>query len=57
MIQRIHGKVTFECDRCGEVLNTAEGDFQDALQTLRESGWKAKKIGDDWTHICDECAK
>jgi hypothetical protein len=55
MIQRIHGKVTFECDRCGEIHDTDEREFKDALRSIREAGWTARKMGDDWLHYCEAC--
>lgn len=62
MITRIHGKVVFECDRCGNSLETGEHAFQDALQAMRDAGWKAEKITAgapiqvaEWTHNCEEC--
>jgi hypothetical protein len=57
MLTRIKGKVVFECDHCAETLDTDESDFGDALAVLRDSGWKAVKEGDEWSHRCDDCDK
>jgi len=55
MVHRIHGLVTFECDTCGQQLDTETRDWNVALTQMRESGWSARKIGQDWIHACDEC--
>lgn len=44
MISRQWGNVIFECDTCGADLNTDEQDFKDALQVLRDNGWRARKV-------------
>jgi hypothetical protein len=55
MLTRIGGKIVFECDQCADTLDTEESDFGDALGVMRDSGWKAVKIGQDWSHRCDAC--
>lgn len=56
MIHRIHGKITFECDTCGENLDTESRDFEVARATMLESSWTCRKVGRDWIHTCDECS-
>ena len=53
------GPVTFECDVCGNTLDTGEEDFRDAINALKEeAGWTLKKIKDDWLHLCSfDCTK
>jgi len=55
MLDRQHGKIVFECDSCNEVLETATGDFDDALAILKREEWKAQKIGQVWIHACPNC--
>lgn len=55
MMTRIHGKIVFECDECSDLLDTGEGEFQEALTALRDAGWRAHKAGADWCHECDQC--
>ena len=55
MLDRQHGKIVFECDDCGAVLETGESDFSDAVSAMRDAGWTSRKIGDVWTHKCEEC--
>lgn len=57
MLTRIAGNIVFECDRCADILDTEEKDFGDALGVMRDSGWKAEKIGQDWSHSCDACER
>jgi hypothetical protein len=56
MIDRQHGAIIFECDGCGESLNTECHDFNEALYSLRTHDWKAKKeAGAIWCHYCPGC--
>lgn len=50
-------EVVIECDQCGENDKTYPTDFIGAWQTFKIDGWKAKKIGDAWTHLCPRCVK
>lgn len=54
-VERHNDDVVFCCDGCGEYLETHETDFPDAMRSLRDAGWKAKKAGAYWEHICDMC--
>lgn len=56
MITRIHGKINFECDGCGEVLDTETRDFEEARQSMRSEMWDSQKEGDVWCHYCSRCA-
>lgn len=55
MLHRIHGKIQFECDTCGDSLDTGESEFGDALQSLRDEGWIARKNFNEWSHECNPC--
>ena len=55
MLDRQLGEYIFECDVCGDVLNTDDRDFNAARDALTNSGWKARKIGSDWCHSCPAC--
>jgi len=55
MQTRIHGKIEFECDSCGDALATGSGDFSDAKTALREAEWKSHKRGGIWFHYCNGC--
>ena len=57
MMTRIHERVVFECDSCGEVLEPGKREFDAALAALRGAGWRTEKIGETWHHYCDECAR
>lgn len=57
MLDRQHGKIIFECDACGEVLESDTNDFAQALTVLRRRGWGANKLGTDWIHRCSGCAE
>jgi hypothetical protein len=59
MMTRIHGKINFECDGCGDVLYSDTTDFDEALAMLRREEWESQKeqtmMGDEWRHYCDAC--
>jgi hypothetical protein len=57
MIDRQGGFVVFECDGCDDVLNTQESEFNVAFQEFRAERWIAKKVGEDWLHLCPDCAR
>lgn len=56
-LTRDRGKVVFECDRCGEALETEEKDFDAAREKLTAEGWLTRKHGKDWCHYCGELCK
>lgn len=55
MMTRIHGTIHFECDGCGEVLDTDARDFDEARSVLSGNDWRAQKVGDVWLHHCPPC--
>ena len=57
MLDRQHGLIIFECDVCGEVLETDTRDFDEAQRRLHAEAWKARKIGSEWCHACDRCGE
>jgi hypothetical protein len=56
---RDHGELTFECDSCGDLLDTGMTDFADALANAKREGWvvvrKATRVEIEWQHRCPEC--
>lgn len=55
MLTRIHGKISFECDGCADVLDTDTRDFDEAMGALRAEEWRSQKHGQDWSHYCPMC--
>ncbi|MGA7072111.1 hypothetical protein [Bradyrhizobium sp.] len=55
MLDRQRGKIIFECDVCGDTLDTETGDFNEARALLEREEWKARKMGSDWLHSCSKC--
>lgn len=55
VLDRQHGDVVFECDGCGEVLETDTADFGSALNMLKREGWRARKFDNVWQHYCGAC--
>lgn len=52
---KIHGKIVFECDSCGETFEDDDDNFNDTWNAAKHEGWTAQKIGTDWIHTCPEC--
>jgi hypothetical protein len=57
MLTHIHGRHVFECDACGETLETETKDFSEALRIMRSAEWRARQVGSDWVHTCFGCAE
>lgn len=58
-LERIKGKVAFECDGpgCHEGIETGEGDLSEAVQEAKREGWRILKRGNTFKHFCSvECA-
>ncbi len=57
-LHRDHGEIVFECDGCGETLETLTTDFWAAAAKLKDEGWRTRKRGQEWEHFCSEdCAE
>lgn len=55
MLDRIYGQIAFECDACGEALETGEKEFAEAKAFFDAEDWRALKVGSDWVHTCPGC--
>ena len=57
-IQRDHfdGPITFVCDTCGFADETHCTNFAGAMAKFKSHGGQAIKDGDEWLHVCRECA-
>lgn len=55
MMDRQKGDLVFECDGCGEVLETDTSNFEAAQSVLKRNGWKPEKNNDIWEHYCNGC--
>jgi hypothetical protein len=55
MMTRNHGDLEFECDVCGEVIQTNTGNFESAQNILHRQHWQARKHGSSWDHFCPQC--
>ena len=58
MIEKtIGGTFCYACNTCGEVLDTGELSFHEAINRMKEAGWAAYKPGSEWQHTCPGCKK
>jgi Fe2+ or Zn2+ uptake regulation protein len=53
--ETIKGVLTFMCDACGDFEEFERDSFEAAWAELKEKGWRAAKVGNDWFHYCSEC--
>lgn len=54
-IEREKGNIIFVCNDCGERCETEVDDFKEALEILKDEGWKYEKIDNEWEHLCPQC--
>jgi hypothetical protein len=55
-LTRDRGLIVFECDSCGENLETGTRDFDVAVAELRFEEWLTVKRKREWLHFCSrEC--
>lgn len=57
-IDKQHGKYFFICDgdECHDHLETNESNFTQALEVLKEEGWRSERQrGNEWKHYCPDC--
>lgn len=58
MIEDIYKKTSQQkqvtCDNCGEGFEA--DSWEDAQDKMKQSGWKTKRVDDEWVHYCEECA-
>jgi len=55
-IRRDKGELVAECDECGtEFPGGVQDDFRTFIQELKDAGWKIRKDGETWEHICPDC--
>lgn len=57
MLDNQKGCIVFECDNCGNVLETGARNFEAARNCLRRQGWHPYKEGNEWKHSCDDCER
>ena len=52
MISRDHNDIIFECDACGDTLETFQADWSSAWNMAKRDGWRSKKMDNQWEHYC-----
>jgi Fe2+ or Zn2+ uptake regulation protein len=57
MLDQQKGDFFFQCDDCGEVLETKTSNFDAARNVLKREGWRAIKVGEAWEHRCPQCSE
>lgn len=55
-IRKSKGELVCECDECGtEEPGGTQDDFRTFIEALKQDGWKIRKEGEAWEHICPDC--
>ena len=49
-----YGKRVPTCNLCGDKL-PPEDSFEEAKIAMKEAGWSAEKIDEDWANYCLDC--
>ena len=52
-LHKDYGLFVCECDFCGDILETNESEFREAVKALPKNGWSAKNFAGQWHHACD----
>lgn len=47
---------SFVCDECGEERELDGTEFFDALEAVKDDGWRAHNDHGEWLHLCEHCA-
>ena len=57
-IHKVKGEFKCVCEDCGdELFGGCTDDFIEFVEYIKEEGWRIKKDGADWIHICPTCAE
>ena len=56
MIEKLYGDFYTTCDGCGRELDGVSSEIQDALDSMKDNGWKSILQGGDWYNYCPKCA-
>lgn len=56
-VHQIKGSIVFECDGCGDNLDTSTLDFIEARTTIKEAEWNSRRddAANAWQHFCPRC--
>jgi hypothetical protein len=55
--ERVGGRWRFQCDNCTEAVDTASGNFNEALAEAKAEGYRAYMLSGEWFHRCDGCSR
>jgi hypothetical protein len=54
-IRRYGASITFECDECGDALETRCTTVTAAKAEKSEAGWRSERRGEGWVDLCPGC--
>lgn len=53
--EKVGGRWRFQCDQCPEAVDTASGDFNEALAEAKSEGFRPYTLAGEWFHACADC--
>lgn len=55
MVCKFSDDIVFNCDNCGELIDTETKSFRDSLDFIKSEGWIISKDEEGkWMHFCNE---
>lgn len=55
-IRKTAGEFVCECSECGtEEYGGIQDDFKKFVSEIKDLGWRIKKEGEEWIHLCPGC--
>jgi hypothetical protein len=51
----LFGEFVVTCDKCGDEEFLDTESFHNAVEMLKQQGFRSIKIGDNWEHRCPCC--
>lgn len=56
MIRKSKGELIAICSECeAEFPGGVQDDFRAFVEELKATGWKVRKVEDEWEHVCPGC--
>lgn len=55
MIRKDKGELVAVCEECGEEHYGGTLEWADFIADLKAAGWRIRKDGKEWLHLCESC--
>ena len=54
-IRNENDELVCECNDCGAELYSRTAGFKSFIVDIKDAGWRIRKDGDEWIHLCPCC--